>query len=313
MADPFSDGGARLYRTGDVVRWNAQGQLEYLGRSDDQVKVRGYRIELGEISAVLEQYPGVSGAAVVTVDHPAGGKYLAAYVTTTGAATAEDAVLFDALRAHLTGSLPDYMVPARFLRLDEFPVTANGKLDRRALPQPDLTAGTADGRPPETDTEIALAGIFRDVLHLSDDTDLGVDNDFFQLGGDSISAAQLVSSARDHDLTFKLSDVFVRRTIAALAALLARRRRAPPRPSRFLCRPPRPSSACGRRTLHPMSTSSRSSSTCPRGRRVNRSSRPSAHSSPVRTRFACRLTLPAGGSGSPTSCLREQSSPRPWS
>ncbi|WP_346779946.1 amino acid adenylation domain-containing protein [Streptomyces sp. S3(2020)] len=221
VADPFSDDGARLYRTGDVVRWNSQGQLEYLGRSDDQVKIRGYRIELGEIRAVLEQYPGVSGAAIATLDHPAGGKYLAAYVTTASATTAEDAVLFDALREHLAQSLPDYMVPATFLRLDRFPVTANGKLDRRALPQPDLTANAADGRPPQTDTEIALAGIFRDVLHLSDNTDLGVDSDFFRLGGDSISAARLVAYAREHDLTFKLSEVFVGRTIGALAELLA--------------------------------------------------------------------------------------------
>ncbi|MFH8467049.1 amino acid adenylation domain-containing protein [Streptomyces sp. NPDC017991] len=221
VADPFSDNGARLYRTGDVVRWNSQGQLEYLGRSDDQVKIRGYRIEPGEISAVLEQHPGVSGAAIATLDHPAGGKYLAAYVTTTSATTAEDAVLFDALRAHLAQSLPDYMVPATFLRLDRFPVTANGKLDRRALPQPSLAAGTADGRSPENDTEIALAGIFRDVLHLGDDVELGVDNDFFRLGGDSISAARLVACAREHDLTFKLSEVFVRRTVGALAALLA--------------------------------------------------------------------------------------------
>jgi hypothetical protein len=221
VADPFSDQGARLYRTGDVVQWNSLGQLEYLGRSDDQVKIRGYRIELGEISAVLEQHPGVSGAAIVALGHPAGGKYLAAYVTTVGATTTEDAVLFDALREHLAQSLPDYMVPATFLRLDRFPVTANGKLDRRALPQPSLAAGTADGRPPETDTEIALAGIFRDVLHLADEVDLSVEDDFFRLGGDSISAAGLVARAREHDLTFKLSEVFVRRTIGALAALLA--------------------------------------------------------------------------------------------
>ncbi len=226
VADPFSDQGARLYRTGDVVQWNSLGQLEYLGRSDDQVKIRGYRIELGEISAVLEQHPGVTGAVIATLEHPAGAKYLAAYVTTASATTAsattaEDALLFDALREHLAQSLPDYMVPATFLRLDRFPVTANGKLDRRALPQPSLAAGTADGRPPETDTEIALAGIFRDVLHLGDDVDLGVDNDFFRLGGDSISAARLVAYAREHDLTFKLSEVFVGRTIGALAAQLA--------------------------------------------------------------------------------------------
>ncbi|MEV8375659.1 amino acid adenylation domain-containing protein [Kribbella sp. NPDC056861] len=221
VADPFSDDGARLYRTGDVVQWNSQGKLEYLGRSDDQVKIRGYRIEPGEIRAVLEQHPAVSGAAIVTLDHPAGGQYLAAYVTTASSAHADDAVLFDVLREHLAQSLPDYMVPATFLRLDEFPVTANGKLDRRALPQPDLVAGAAGGRPPETDTEIALAGIFRAVLHLGDDTDLGVDSDFFRIGGDSISAARLVAYGREHHLTFKLSDVFVRRTVGALAALLA--------------------------------------------------------------------------------------------
>ncbi|MGW6442865.1 amino acid adenylation domain-containing protein [Lentzea sp. NPDC055074] len=224
VADPFSDDGARLYRTGDVVQWNSLGQLEYLGRSDDQVKIRGYRIELGEIGAVLEQHPDVSGAAIVTLDNPAGGKYLAAYVTTVGAT--EDDVLFDALREHLAQSLPDYMVPAAFVRLDRFPVTANGKLDRRALPRPTPAAGTASGRPPETGTEIALAGVFRAVLHLGDDVDLGVDDDFFRLGGDSISAAGLVARAREHDLTLKLSEVFVGRTIGALAALLA-----PPAPA----------------------------------------------------------------------------------
>ncbi|MFG1923178.1 amino acid adenylation domain-containing protein [Cryptosporangium sp. NPDC048952] len=200
------DQGARLYRTGDVVRWNAQGQLEYLGRSDDQVKIRGFRIELEEIRAVLEQHPSVSGAAVVARDHPAGGQYLAAYVT--GHEPAD-------LREHLARSLPDYMVPATFTRLDAFPVTANGKLDRRALPEPELAV--AEGREPQTDTEIALARVFHEVLHLDE---IGVDSDFFRMGGDSISATRLVASAREHGLTFGLRDVFVQRTISALAALL---------------------------------------------------------------------------------------------
>ncbi|MBB5837191.1 non-ribosomal peptide synthetase [Kribbella italica] len=207
-----ADDGARWYRTGDVVRWNTQGQLEYLGRSDDQVKIRGNRIELGEIQAVLAQHPEVSGAAVVALEHPAGGQYLAAYVTTTSTE--------EALREQLARSLPDYMVPATFIRLDRFPVTANGKLDRKALPRPDLAAGAANGRPPETDTEIAVAGLFRGVLRLGEDTDLGVDSDFFRIGGDSISAAGLVAYARERQLTFNLSDVFVQRTIGALAALL---------------------------------------------------------------------------------------------
>ncbi|WP_330275560.1 amino acid adenylation domain-containing protein [Lentzea sp. NBC_00516] len=212
VADPFSDDGARLYRTGDVVRWNSLGQLDYLGRSDDQVKIRGYRIEPGEIRAALEQHPAVSGAAIAALDHPAGGKYLAAYIT------AADAVPFDALREHLARSLPDYMVPTTFTRLDRFPVTANGKLDRRALPQPDLAEGAADGRSPHTDTEITLAGIFRDVLHL--DTDLGVDNDFFRLGGHSLLAARVVARANALlGTALTLRDVFDHPRISDLARI----------------------------------------------------------------------------------------------
>ncbi|MEV6281566.1 amino acid adenylation domain-containing protein [Kribbella sp. NPDC051770] len=208
-ADRFvaSDNGARLYRTGDLVRRNSQGQLDYLGRSDDQVKIRGYRIEPGEIRAVLEQHPAVSGAAIVALDHPAGGKYLAAYVT----ADADDAVL----REHVAQSLPDYMVPTTFTRLDRFPVTPNGKLDRQALPQPDLT-GTTDGRRPKTETEIALADIFRDVLNL--DTELGVDNDFFRLGGHSLLAARVVARANALLHTaLTLRDVFDHPRISELA------------------------------------------------------------------------------------------------
>nr|WP_238356094.1 non-ribosomal peptide synthetase [Kribbella italica] len=215
-ADRFvaADDGTRLYRTGDVVRWNAQGQLDYLGRSDDQVKIRGYRIEPAEIRAVLEQHSRVTGAAIATFDHPAGGKYLAAYVTTE----AKDAALFDVLREQVAQSMPDYMVPTTFTRLDRFPVTANGKLDRRALPQPDLAAGTAGGRTPETGTEIALAGIFRDVLHL--DNDLGVDSDFFRLGGHSLLAARVVARANALlDTALTLRDVFDHPRISELARI----------------------------------------------------------------------------------------------
>ncbi|WNV85309.1 non-ribosomal peptide synthetase [Umezawaea sp. Da 62-37] len=217
VADPFSDDGARLYRTGDVVRWNSLGQLEYLGRSDDQVKIRGYRIEPGEIRAVLERHPAVSGAAITALDHPAGGKYLAAYVTT---AATEDAALVDTLREHLARSLPDYMMPTTLMLLDRFPVTANGKLDRRALPQPDLAAGAADGRAPQTATEITLAGVFRDVLHLDDNTDLGVDSDFFRLGGHSLLAARVVARANAQlDTALTLRDVFDHPRISELARI----------------------------------------------------------------------------------------------
>ncbi|WP_394618762.1 amino acid adenylation domain-containing protein [Lentzea sp. JNUCC 0626] len=217
VADPFSDDGARLYRTGDVVRWNSLGQLEYFGRSDDQVKIRGHRVEPGEIRAVLERHPAVSGAAVVALDHPAGGKYLAAYVTTSGT---EDAALFDTLREHLAQSLPDYMMPTTFTRLDRFPVTPNGKLDRQALPQPDLAAGAADGRSPRTAAEVALAGIFRDVLHLDGDTDLGVDSDFFRLGGHSLLAARVVARANAHlGTALTLRDVFDHPRVSDLARI----------------------------------------------------------------------------------------------
>ncbi|GLZ04746.1 hypothetical protein Acsp03_22120 [Actinomadura sp. NBRC 104412] len=222
VADPFSDQGARLYRTGDVVRWNSHGQLEFLGRSDDQVKIRGYRVEPGEVRAVLERHPGVSGAAVIAVDHPAGGHYLAAYVTTTSTSTtdAEDTPLFDTLREHLAESLPDYMVPATFTRLDRFPVTPNGKLDRRALPQPDLTAGAVEGRAPRSDTEIALAGIFRDVLHLDGNTTLGVGSEFFRLGGHSLLAARLVARANALlGTALTLRDVFDHPRIGELARI----------------------------------------------------------------------------------------------
>ncbi|NNN35585.1 amino acid adenylation domain-containing protein, partial [Streptomyces sp. S3(2020)] len=230
--------GARLYRTGDVVRWNPQGQLEYLGRSDDQVKIRGYRIEPGEIRAALEHHPAVSGAAITALDHPAGGKYLAAYITTT---STTDAVPFDALREHLARSLPDYMVPATFTRLDRFPVTANGKLDRRALPQPDLTAGAADGRPPQTDTEITLAGIFRDVLHLNDNTDLGVDNDFFRLGGHSLLAARVVARANAQLSTaLTLRDVFDHPRISELAHIADTTTKTTKTPSTRIGELPRP-------------------------------------------------------------------------
>ncbi|WP_311983579.1 amino acid adenylation domain-containing protein [Parafrankia sp. CH37] len=217
VADPFGGSGGRLYRTGDLARWNGQGELEYLGRSDDQVKVRGFRIELDEIRAVLERHPAVSGAAVTALDHPAGGKFLAAYVTTSPSAPADEAVLAEVLREHTAALLPEYMVPVSFTRLAALPTTSSGKLDRTALPAPDLTAGSGGGRPPETDTELALAGVFRDVLALPEGISLSVDDDFFRLGGDSILAIRLVARASQRQHTFALRDVFEQRTVARLS------------------------------------------------------------------------------------------------
>ncbi|QYN36930.1 amino acid adenylation domain-containing protein [Pseudonocardia sp. DSM 110487] len=217
VADPFSSDGARLYRTGDVVRWNSRGQLEYLGRSDDQVKIRGFRIELDEVRAVLELHPVVSGAAVIASDHPAGGKFLAAYVT----APADDAALFDSLREHVARRVPEYMVPAVFVRLDAFPLTANGKLDRRALPAPDLVLGAAGGRAPDTVTEVALAGIFREVLRIGDDVELGVEDDFFRLGGHSLLATRVLARANARlGSQLSLRAVFDHPSIEALARVV---------------------------------------------------------------------------------------------
>uniref|UniRef100_UPI0012DE9A85 non-ribosomal peptide synthetase n=1 Tax=Actinomadura flavalba TaxID=1120938 RepID=UPI0012DE9A85 len=201
------DSGERLYRTGDLAAWNHRGQLEFLGRVDDQVKVRGYRIELDEIRNVLEDHTDVSAAAVVALDHPAGGKFLAAYVI--GAAPAE------ALRAHAEARLPEYMVPTTFTRLEALPVTANGKLDRRALPAPDL--GDTTGRTPRTATEHVLAEVFADVLQVPS---VSVDDDFFRLGGHSLLATRAVTRANARlGASFTLRNLFDHPTIAKLAAL----------------------------------------------------------------------------------------------
>ncbi|HEY9265634.1 MAG TPA: AMP-binding protein, partial [Mycobacterium sp.] len=219
VADPVTESGAKLYRTGDLARWNEHGQLEYLGRSDDQVKIRGFRIEPGEIGAVLERHEAVSGAVVAALDRPAGGQFLAAYLTTI-ATPVNDSALEDALREHATALLPEYMVPATFTFLDAFPVTSSGKLDRKSLPVPDLATSTA-GRPPESETELALAEVFRDVLHLDEHTPLSVDDDFFRLGGHSLLATRVVARVNTaRAVSVSLREVFDHPTIAGLARVV---------------------------------------------------------------------------------------------
>ncbi|MCJ1708518.1 non-ribosomal peptide synthetase [Microbacterium sp. VKM Ac-2923] len=216
VADPLGRNGDRLYRTGDLVRADSDGRLDYLGRADDQLKIRGMRVELGEVRSAVAQHPSVSDAAVLAVPHPSGGVLLAAYVV---ADADDDAVLEDAVRAHASALLPEYMVPSAIVRLDALPVTANGKLDRRALPVPDLSAGGgARGRAPESDGELAVAAVFREVLHLDAGAPLGVDDDFFRLGGDSILSIQVVRQARQRGLELTIHDVFALRTPARLAA-----------------------------------------------------------------------------------------------
>ncbi|MFE4520446.1 non-ribosomal peptide synthetase, partial [Kitasatospora sp. NPDC056783] len=182
VASPFT-AGQRMYRTGDLVRRTRDGELEYLGRTDHQVKVRGFRVELGEIEAVLAAHPAVRQAAVLPDDS---GRRLVAYVVADGPL---DPV---ALRSFAGESLPGYMVPAAVMALDALPLTANGKLDRAALPAPDFSA-PAGGRAARTPQEEILCGLFREVLGLDA---VGADDDFFELGGHSLLATRLLSRVR---------------------------------------------------------------------------------------------------------------------
>ncbi|MBY8848475.1 amino acid adenylation domain-containing protein, partial [Saccharothrix sp. MB29] len=207
VADPFVPGG-RMYRTGDLARRGRSGRLEFAGRVDDQVKVRGYRIELGEVEAALTRLPGVVRAAVVVREDRPGDRRLVAYVVTD-----DTAVEPARLREPLTLELPPYMVPSAFVRLDDLPQTANGKLDQRALPAPEYAVSR---RGPATEAEGLLAGLFAEVLGLSA---VGVDDGFFDLGGDSILAIQLVGRARRAGLGLSPREVFEHQTVAALAAV----------------------------------------------------------------------------------------------
>ncbi|MER5793880.1 non-ribosomal peptide synthase/polyketide synthase [Streptomyces sp. NPDC001980] len=206
VADPYGPAGTRMYRTGDLARWTADGELEYLGRTDDQVKLRGFRIELGEIETVLAAHPAVAHATVVVRDDR-----LVAYAVAVARTTADSATL----RAHAAAALPEYMVPAAVVTLDTLPLTPNGKLDRRALPAPDFAAEVTDTRP-RTPLEETLGALVAEVLGLER---VGVDDDFFALGGDSIVAMQLVARARAAGLAFSPRDVFRHKSVAGLAAV----------------------------------------------------------------------------------------------
>ncbi|WP_201406939.1 non-ribosomal peptide synthetase [Mycobacterium paraintracellulare] len=204
VANPFGGPGARMYRTGDLVCWGPDGQLQYLGRADEQVKIRGYRIELGEIQAVLAGLDGVDQAAVIAREDRPGDKRLVGYVT----GTADPA----ALRAQLAEKLPPYMVPTAVMVLDALPLTGNGKLDKRALPSPEYTA--SEYRAPADAIEEILADIYAQVLGVER---VGVDDSFFDLGGDSILSMQVVSRARAAGVICRPRDVFVEQTVARLA------------------------------------------------------------------------------------------------
>ena len=209
VACPFGIGGGaagqRMYRTGDLVRWNAGGQLEYMGRADEQVKIRGYRIELGEIQAAFSELDGVEQAVVIAREDRAGDKRLVAYIT----GSADPVVA----RAAVAERLPVYMVPTAVVALGALPLTVNGKLDTKALPAPEYQ-DTESYRAPGDAVEEILAGIYAQVLGLDK---VGVDESFFELGGDSILSMQVVARARAAGVLCRPRDVFVEQTVARLA------------------------------------------------------------------------------------------------
>ncbi len=194
VADPYGAPGSRMYRTGDVARWNAHGQLEYAGRSDLQVQLRGFRIELGEIEAALTGVEGVAHAVASVWSDEHTGEKLVGYVVPRAGHTVAPSEVLERVGEFLTG----YMVPDAVLVLDELPLTPNGKLDRRSLPEPVFTSDR-EFRAPRTPTEETIAEVFADVLGLER---VGLDDSFFALGGDSIVSIQLVSRAKARGVVF---------------------------------------------------------------------------------------------------------------
>nr|WP_258957122.1 non-ribosomal peptide synthetase [Rhodococcus globerulus] len=215
LPDPFGGSGDRMYRSGDLAKWNDAGQLEYVGRSDFQVKVRGFRIELGEIEAAMLRCPGVA-QSVAIVRSDSGSSRIVGYVVPEAGASIDS----EAVTVSVSAELASYMVPTVIVVLDELPLTVNGKLDRGHLPAPDftvLTLGPTSNRSPSTTTESMLADLFADVLGLPS---VGIDDSFFGLGGDSIMSIQLVSRAKDAGLAFTPRDVFEAKTVAGLAQVV---------------------------------------------------------------------------------------------
>ncbi|RAV12747.1 non-ribosomal peptide synthetase [Mycolicibacterium sp. GF69] len=210
VADPFNPGG-RLYRSGDLARRNADGDVEFVGRADEQVKIRGFRIELGEVAAAISVDPSVGQAVVLVSDLPGVGKSLVGYVT-----PAEDIQTVDVerIRNRVAAALPEYMTPAAYVVIDEIPITAHGKIDRAALPEPDIDSGIAY-REPADGTERRIADLFAELLERDR---IGADDSFFDLGGHSLLATKLVAGVRSaFNVDIGVREVFELGTVAALA------------------------------------------------------------------------------------------------
>ena len=223
VADPFHPG-ARMYRTGDLARRNTDGDVEFVGRADEQVKIRGFRIELGDVAAAISVDPTVGQAVVVVSDLPRLGKSLVGYVTPAvgddGPADVADVseVDLDRIRARVAAALPEYMVPAAYVVLDEIPITAHGKIDRAALPDPEVGSGAAF-REPDTATERRIAELFAELLGRDE---VGADDSFFDLGGHSLLATKFVAAVRKaFGVDIGVREVFELATVARIAGHLA--------------------------------------------------------------------------------------------
>ena len=218
VADPFAGGGARMYRTGDLARYRPDGNIECQGRIDHQVKLRGYRIELGEIEARLAEYPGVREAVVIAREDTPGDKRLVAYYAVSLLEGEKGNIGAEHFRGHLSTTMPEYMVPAAYVRMEALPLTPNGKIDRKALPAPDRSASPIqDYEPPQGELETILAGIWADVLKVDN---VGRHDNFFDFGGNSLLAVRLLSRAQEivRGEAVPLSVLLEAPTIARLAA-----------------------------------------------------------------------------------------------
>jgi amino acid adenylation domain-containing protein/thioester reductase-like protein len=221
IEDPFSsESGACMYKTGDLGRWRPDGNIEYLGRNDYQVKIRGLRIELQEIEAQLMQHPQIKEAVVLAREDVPGEKRLVAYVVGLGIPNADAALPVEVLRTHLRKSLPDYMVPSAFVGLERLPLNSNGKVDRRTLPAPELGAYVKrQYEAPQGEIEEMLAGIWRGLLRVEQ---VGRQDNFFELGGHSLLIVQVIERLRRLGLSAQLRSVFESTNLAALASALTR-------------------------------------------------------------------------------------------
>ncbi|KAA0984731.1 amino acid adenylation domain-containing protein [Pseudomonas sp. ANT_J12] len=217
VPDPFNpQSGARLYRTGDLARLRGDGVIEYIGRIDHQVKIRGFRIELGEIETQLLKHPGVREAVVLAIEGLSGPQLAAWIVPNEALPDDAHAALRDGIKAHLRETLPDYMVPFNWAFLERLPLTANGKLDRKQLPHPDVIQVQEVYAAPRNELEQRLAEIWQDVLKVER---VGLNDNFFELGGDSIISIQVVSRARQAGIRFSPKDIFQHQTVRRLATV----------------------------------------------------------------------------------------------